>query len=87
MPITKPPYQVLSVDVTPEPPIFSLVTTFNDVISAEVSVKMTWQSIVTLQYWYRNGVMPGYGAMQMAWQPLVPSTRTCMMSYQAKKAW
>jgi hypothetical protein len=28
-PITTPPYQVISVDVTPDPPIFSLVTTFN----------------------------------------------------------
>jgi hypothetical protein len=27
-PITTPPYQVPSVDVTPHPPIFSLVTTF-----------------------------------------------------------
>jgi hypothetical protein len=29
-PITTPQYQVPSVDVTPDPPIFSLVTTFND---------------------------------------------------------
>ncbi len=29
-PITTPPYQVPSVDVTPDPPIFLLVTTFND---------------------------------------------------------
>ncbi len=28
-PTTIPPYQVPSVDVTPDPPIFSLVTTFN----------------------------------------------------------
>jgi hypothetical protein len=28
-PTTTPPYQVPSVDVTPDPPIFSLVTTFN----------------------------------------------------------
>ncbi len=28
-PITTPPYQVPSVDVTPDPPFFSLVTTFN----------------------------------------------------------
>jgi hypothetical protein len=28
-PITTPPYQVPSVDITPDPPIFSLVTTFN----------------------------------------------------------
>ncbi len=28
-PITTSPYQVPSVDVTPDPPIFSLVTTFN----------------------------------------------------------
>jgi hypothetical protein len=28
-PITTPPYQVPSVDVTPDPPIFSLATTFN----------------------------------------------------------
>ncbi len=27
-PITTPPYQVPSVNVTPDPPIFSLVTTF-----------------------------------------------------------
>jgi hypothetical protein len=27
--ITTPPYQVPSVDITPDPPIFSLVTTFN----------------------------------------------------------
>jgi hypothetical protein len=27
-PITTPPYQVPSVDITPGPPIFSLVTTF-----------------------------------------------------------
>jgi hypothetical protein len=27
--ITTPPYQVPSVDVTPDPPIFSLVITFN----------------------------------------------------------
>jgi hypothetical protein len=27
-PITTPPYQVPCVDVTPDPPIFSLVTTF-----------------------------------------------------------
>jgi hypothetical protein len=27
-PITTPPYQVPSVDITPDPPIFSLVTTF-----------------------------------------------------------
>jgi hypothetical protein len=32
MPITTPPYQVPSVDVTPDPPIFSLVTTFNTFI-------------------------------------------------------
>jgi hypothetical protein len=31
-PITKPPYQVPSVDVTPDPPIFSLVTTFKPFI-------------------------------------------------------
>ncbi len=30
-PITTPPYQVPCVDVTPDPPIFSLVTTFNRV--------------------------------------------------------
>ena len=29
-PITTPPYQVPSVDITPDPPIFSLVTTFKD---------------------------------------------------------
>jgi hypothetical protein len=29
-PITAPPYQVPSVDITPDPPIFSLVTTFKD---------------------------------------------------------
>ncbi len=29
-PITTPPYQVPSVDITPDPPIFSLVTTFNE---------------------------------------------------------
>jgi hypothetical protein len=29
-PITTPPYQAPSVDVTPDPPIFSLVTTFNN---------------------------------------------------------
>ncbi len=28
-PITTPPYQVPSVDITPDPPIFSLVTTVN----------------------------------------------------------
>jgi hypothetical protein len=28
-PITTPPHQVPSVDVTPDPPIYSLVTTFN----------------------------------------------------------
>jgi hypothetical protein len=28
-PITTPPYQVPSIDITPDPPIFSLVTTFN----------------------------------------------------------
>jgi len=32
-PITTPPYQVPSVDITPDPPIFSLVTTFNDTVS------------------------------------------------------
>ncbi len=31
-PITTPPYQVPSVDVTPDPPIFSLVTTFKSII-------------------------------------------------------
>ncbi len=36
MPITTPPYQVPSVDVTPDPPIFSLVTTFK-VLLAEHS--------------------------------------------------
>ncbi len=30
MPITTPPYQVPSIDVTPDPPIFSLVTTFKN---------------------------------------------------------
>jgi hypothetical protein len=30
-PITTPPYQVPSVDITPDPPIFSLVTTFKAV--------------------------------------------------------
>jgi hypothetical protein len=30
MPITTPPYQVLSADVTPDPPTFSLDTTFKD---------------------------------------------------------
>jgi hypothetical protein len=35
-PITTPPYQVPSVDVTPDPPIFSLVTTFNYLIHAPV---------------------------------------------------
>jgi hypothetical protein len=29
-PITTPPYQVPNIDVTPDPPIFSLVTTFNN---------------------------------------------------------
>jgi hypothetical protein len=29
-PITTPPYQVPSVDVTPDPPIFSLDTTFKE---------------------------------------------------------
>ncbi len=32
-PITTPPYQVPNVDVTPDPPIFSLVTTFKMKIS------------------------------------------------------
>jgi hypothetical protein len=36
MPITTPPYQVPSVDVTPDPPIFSLVTTFKQKFSLEV---------------------------------------------------
>jgi len=31
-PITTPPYQVPSVDITPDPPIFSLVTTFKKII-------------------------------------------------------
>jgi hypothetical protein len=29
-PVTTPPYQVPSVDVTPDPPIFSLVTTYKE---------------------------------------------------------
>jgi len=33
-PITTPPYQVPSVDVTSDPPIFSLVTTFKDTVHA-----------------------------------------------------
>jgi hypothetical protein len=35
-PITTPPYQVPSVDVTPDPPIFLLVTTFNGYIILKV---------------------------------------------------
>jgi hypothetical protein len=30
-PITTPPYKVPSVDITPDPPIFSLVTTFKQI--------------------------------------------------------
>jgi hypothetical protein len=42
-PITTPPYQVPSVDITPDPPIFSLVTTFKSMkcMSADVS-KSFW---------------------------------------------
>jgi hypothetical protein len=40
--ITTPPYQVPSVDVTPDPPIFSLVTTFNDWKFAEKIKKMPY---------------------------------------------
>ncbi len=34
MPITTPPYKVTSVDVTPDPPTFSLDTTFKALVSA-----------------------------------------------------
>jgi hypothetical protein len=34
-PITTPPYQVPSVDITPDPPIFSLVTTFKKINIAD----------------------------------------------------
>ncbi len=37
-PITTPPYQVPSVDVTPDPPFFSLVTTFKDDLSYNPSL-------------------------------------------------
>ena len=40
-PITTPPYQVPSVDVTPDPPIFSLVTTFKVVIWIKVHIQKT----------------------------------------------
>jgi hypothetical protein len=33
-PITTPPYQVPSVDVTPDPPTFSLDTTFNTIFDS-----------------------------------------------------
>jgi hypothetical protein len=38
-PITTPPYQIPSVDITPDPPIFSLVTTFNQQCSSHNNVK------------------------------------------------
>jgi hypothetical protein len=37
-PITTPPYQVPSVDITTDPPIFSLVTTFNTCFYKEIGV-------------------------------------------------
>jgi hypothetical protein len=40
-PITTPPYQVPSVDVAPDPPIFSLVTTFKTSI-----LKLTWHDVL-----------------------------------------
>jgi hypothetical protein len=39
-PITTPPYQVPSVDVTPDPPIFSLVTTFKDSVKKYASASI-----------------------------------------------
>jgi hypothetical protein len=39
-PITTPPYQVPSVDVTPGPPIFSLVTTFKQCKKALLRLKV-----------------------------------------------
>jgi hypothetical protein len=51
-PITTPPYQAPSVDITPDPPIFSLVTTFKmpkmiktKEYSAYFSVKMCHSQI------------------------------------------
>ncbi|MFN9907709.1 MAG: hypothetical protein ACK56F_16550, partial [bacterium] len=38
-PITTPPYQVSSVDITPDPPIFSLVTTFKEGVRENVGNK------------------------------------------------
>jgi hypothetical protein len=36
-PITTPPYQVLSVDITLDPPIFSLVTTFKALLLQDLT--------------------------------------------------
>jgi hypothetical protein len=45
-PITTPPYQVPSVDITPDPPIFSLVTTFNDIATR-------YRYSVINRHWYQ----------------------------------
>ncbi len=39
-PITTPPYQVLSVDITLDPPIFSLVTTYKQFEQRSVNAAM-----------------------------------------------
>jgi hypothetical protein len=45
-PITTPPYQVPSVDVTPDPPIFSLVTTFKYLFCVDI-LKHLWSKVIT----------------------------------------
>ncbi len=54
-PITTPPYQVLSVDITLDPPIFSLVTTF----------KLPLTPVKDLRIWLQGGegLLNGYAFM------------------------
>jgi hypothetical protein len=42
-PITTPPYQVPGVDITPDPPIFSLVTTFKILFEGTFTVVFFWR--------------------------------------------
>jgi hypothetical protein len=46
-PITTPPYQVPSVDITPDPPIFSLVTTFKRGKMVNAIVWRSWKLSAT----------------------------------------
>jgi hypothetical protein len=81
-PITTPPYQVPSVDVTPDPAIFSLVTTFKQHMNITQFVKYgkkysyLFKNVHDHVFWWRSGRV--LGSRSLGWF----ASRLCSLVFQ-----